>query len=57
MCELRNLADKGGRRSGIDRRQFQYDGCIPERRRGEERRSGMDRRTRDRRQEDSALGV
>lgn len=34
----------GDRRLGIDRRQFLYDGHIPERRSGEERRSGKDRR-------------
>jgi hypothetical protein len=46
------VADKGGRRSGIDRRQFSYSEHIPERRsggdrrRGKERRSGGDRRKR-----------
>ena len=37
--------DNGGRRSGIDRRQFSYDLHIPERRSGIDRRSGVDRRT------------
>lgn len=36
--------DNGGRRSGIDRRQFAYSGHMPERRSGEERRNGGDRR-------------
>ena len=36
--------DNGGRRSGIDRRQFSYAGHMPERRSGEDRRSGGDRR-------------
>ena len=38
------LTDNGGRRSGIERRQFSYDFHIPERRSGEDRRSGLDRR-------------
>ena len=38
------LSDNGGRRSGIDRRQFSYTGHIPERRAGEERRNRLDRR-------------
>jgi len=37
------LGDNGGRRSGIDRRNFFYTVCIPERR-GTDRRSGIDRR-------------
>ena len=37
-------SDNGGRRSGIDRRQFSYSGHMPERRSGEDRRSGGDRR-------------
>ena len=36
--------DNGGRRCGVDRRQFFYAGHVPERRSGEERRSGKDRR-------------
>ena len=36
--------DRGGRRSGIDRRQLSYTVHIPERRCGDERRSGKDRR-------------
>ena len=39
------LRDKGGRRLGVERRQFSYDQCIPERRSGQERRSGKDRRS------------
>ena len=38
------LTDNGGRRSGIERRQFSYDFHIPERRSGKDRRSGLDRR-------------
>ena len=38
------VSDNGGRRSGIERRQFSYNGHIPERRSGKERRSGNDRR-------------
>jgi len=38
------LHDNGGRRSGIDRRQYLYNGHIPERRSAEDRRRGNDRR-------------
>jgi hypothetical protein len=38
------LLDNGGRRLGLDRRQFSYFIHIPERRSGKERRSGLDRR-------------
>ncbi len=38
------LHDNGGRRSGIERREFLYNGHIPERRSGKDRRSGLDRR-------------
>lgn len=38
------LPDNGGRRLGIDRREFSYTAYIPERRSGKERRSGFDRR-------------
>jgi hypothetical protein len=34
----------GGRRSGIDRREFSYTMHIPERRTGADRRSSVDRR-------------
>ena len=43
--------DNGGRRLGVDRRQFSYSDHIPERRMspdrrtGQERRGGLDRRT------------
>jgi hypothetical protein len=37
--------DRGGRRSGKERRQFVYDGHIPERRSGVDRRCGLDRRS------------
>jgi hypothetical protein len=36
--------DNGGRRSGFDRRQFAYAVHIPERRNGDDRRIGGDRR-------------
>ena len=35
------LPDNGGRRSGIERRQFSYNVHIPERRSGKDRRSGF----------------
>ena len=38
------VSDKGGRRSGIDRRGLLYTDYIPERRESEERRNGDDRR-------------
>lgn len=38
------LSDNEGRRVRIERRQFFYNGHIPERRSGEDRRSGLDRR-------------
>ena len=44
------LPDNGGRRSGIERRRFQYTSHIPERRSGYDRRSGIDRRIVERRQ-------
>lgn len=43
MNKSRN--DIGGRRSGMDRRQFSYAVVIPERRSGGDRRSGRDRRS------------
>jgi hypothetical protein len=39
-----SLPDNGGRRSGVDRRQFSYSTHIPERRAESDRRSGLDRR-------------
>ena len=38
------INDNGGRRSGIDRREFSYSEHIPERRSVKDRRSGIDRR-------------
>jgi hypothetical protein len=38
------IGDNGGRRAEIDRRQFSYDGHIPERRHRSGRRIGLDRR-------------
>ena len=42
------IKDNGGRRLGIDRRQFSYNLHIPERRSGKDRRSGHDRRLKQR---------
>ena len=42
------LIDNGGRRFGDDRRFYAYNGHLPERRFGENRRSGFDRRTKPR---------
>ena len=39
-----SIKDNGGRRSGVDRRQFSYNTHISERRSGKDRRSGLDRR-------------
>jgi len=39
------VIDKGGRRSGIDRRVFLYAVYLPERRIGNDRRNGYDRRS------------
>lgn len=39
-----SLFDNGGRRFGDDRREYDYNGYLPERRGGKERRSGTDRR-------------
>jgi len=39
------LIDNGGRRLGVDRRQFSYTNHIPHRRLGEDRRTGLDRRS------------
>ena len=38
--------DNGGRRRGGDRRKFSYSGHIPEKRSGDDRRFGEDRRKR-----------
>ena len=38
------LHDNGGRRVGIERREFSYYEYFPERRSGKDRRSGNDRR-------------
>lgn len=39
------LIDNGGRRLGVDSRQFSYTDHIPDRRAENERRSGIDRRS------------
>ena len=48
FCMIRKtelkMIDKGGTRSGTDRRKFQYTAYIPERRLGRDRRKGFDRR-------------
>lgn len=38
------LIDNGGRRSGVDRRQFSYTDHVPDRRFRKDRRSNIDRR-------------
>jgi DNA-binding XRE family transcriptional regulator len=38
------IIDNRGVRLGLDRRQFSYDRCIPERRSGKDRRNRLDRR-------------
>ena len=38
------MHDNGGRRTGVDRRQFTYAVHIPERRSGKDRRTNQDRR-------------
>jgi hypothetical protein len=43
-----NPIDNGGRRFDDDRRLYSYNGCLPERRSHEDRRSGMDRRSKPR---------
>ncbi len=42
------LIDNGGRRFGDDRRLYSYNGHLPERRSGENRRFGPDRRKKQR---------
>jgi hypothetical protein len=49
---IKILPDNGGRRSGVDRREFSYTSHIPERRIGKERRSGNDRRLKPRTRKD-----
>lgn len=44
MGRMRIPSDNGGRRLGLDRRNFTYSAHIPERRNGVERRSMKDRR-------------
>ncbi len=39
-----SVVETGGRRLGIERRQFSYSGYIPERRVTVDRRNGIDRR-------------
>jgi hypothetical protein len=42
--KISRISDRGGSRSGTERRQFKFKGHNPERRSGKERRSGNDRR-------------
>ena len=53
------IGDNGGRRSGIERRQFSYAVHLPERRFGQDRRSGKDRRSAEDRRKfiDSTISV
>ena len=44
ISQKKMLNDNGGRRLGDDRRLYTYNGHIPERRSGKERRAGLDRR-------------
>jgi hypothetical protein len=44
LLQRMKMIDNGGRRSGADRRQFSYAFHIPERRSGNDRRAGTDRR-------------
>ena len=44
MINLVIADDNGGRRTGIDRRELFYAAYLPERRSGEDRRGGLDRR-------------
>ena len=44
LMDVIKLRDNGGRRAGLDRRQFSYSGYLPERRSGVDRRLGFDRR-------------
>ena len=46
-----SIKDNGGRRSGIDRRDFKYSKHIPEQRSDKERRNELDRRKKPRRSE------
>ena len=39
-----DVLDNGGRRFNIERRKFSYTNYFPERRTGEDRRSGVDER-------------
>ena len=39
------MDDKGGTRTGKDRRRFNYTAYIPEKRSGRDRRKGFDRRS------------
>ena len=39
------ISDRGGTRSGLERRQYVYTEFAPERRSGKERRQYVDRRT------------
>ena len=42
---ISQIIDRGGRRSGVELRQFSYSDHIPERRSNQDRRCGPDRRS------------
>ena len=44
LCSTAEKEDRGGRRSGIDRRKFFIPGYTPERRSNQDRRGSQDRR-------------
>lgn len=44
---ISRVHDNGGRRSGIEKRTILYFAHIPEQRKGQDRRSGVDRRQSD----------
>ena len=52
-----NLIDNGGRRKDSDRRNFDYTAHIPERRSGEDRREGKERRAKKRLPNDDKEGT
>jgi hypothetical protein len=51
----KSLIDNGGRRKETDRRNFSYSAHIPERRSGDDRREGQERRTKKRVPEDDQI--
>jgi hypothetical protein len=51
--EILNLIDNGGRRTGIQRREFSYTNHVPNRRTEGDRRSGVDHRSGSERRDDT----